>query len=77
MKNVNQKKLVNFRLSDDEIEKLNALAKKYKTSKVKLISKMIQDKYDINFNKDMIKTKNFLERLIKSYVKFSESKELK
>ena len=43
MKNVNQKKLVNFRLSDDEIEKLNALAKKYKTKQLNLDTPIWQD----------------------------------
>ena len=77
MKNVNQKKLINFRLSVQDIEKLDKLAKKYRVSRVKVITKMINDKYEVIFNKDMIKTKEFLEMLIRDFIKFSESKELK
>ena len=77
MKNVNQKKLINFRLSVQDIEKLDKLAKKYRVSRVKVITKMINDKYEVIFNKDMIKTKEFLEMLIRDFIKFSESKDLK
>jgi len=77
MKNVNQKKLINFRLSVQDIEKLDKLAKKYRVSRVKVITKIINDKYEVIFNKDMIKTKEFLEMLIRDFIKFSESKELK